>query len=92
MPADSVYEIGRREIRRLDGEMGPLAKGLTGSDDLARSLRLVTTDPRFTFRTESDIIRYAQAAQDRANAAMAVAADIRNDAHCGRGRNAVREC
>ncbi len=77
LPADSVYEIGRREIRRLDEEMRPLAKRLTGSDDLAASLRLVTTDPRFTFRTESEIIRYAQAAQDRANAAMPRAFGLR---------------
>jgi uncharacterized protein (DUF885 family) len=77
MPADSVYEIGRREIRRLDEEMRPLAKRLTGSDDVARSLRLVTTDSRFTFRTESEIIAYAQAAQDRANAAMPRAFGLR---------------
>ena len=70
MPADAVYETGLREIRRLDEELRPLALRLTGSDDVAKAMRTVTTDPRFTFRSEQDVIAYAQAAQDRAVAAM----------------------
>ena len=79
IPADSVYEIGQREIRRLDLEMRPLAKRLTGSDDVAKAMRLVTTDPRFTFRTAAEVIAYAQAAQDRARAAMPRAFGLRTD-------------
>jgi uncharacterized protein (DUF885 family) len=70
VPADAVYETGLREIRRLDEELRPLAQRLTGSGDVAKAMRTVTTDPRFTFRSEQDVIAYAQAAQDRAVAAM----------------------
>ena len=70
MPADSVYDIGRREIARLDEEMRPLARSLTGQEDIARAMRAVTTEPRFMFTSEAEIIATAQAAQDRALAAM----------------------
>jgi uncharacterized protein (DUF885 family) len=70
MPADEVYETGLRELRRLDEEMRPLARRLTGSDDVAQATRAVATDPRFMFRSADEVIAYAQAAQDRAVAAM----------------------
>jgi uncharacterized protein (DUF885 family) len=65
-----VYATGRRELRRIDEELLPLARRLTGSDDVARAMQVVTTDPRFMFRSAEDVIAYAQAAQDRAVAAM----------------------
>jgi uncharacterized protein (DUF885 family) len=43
---------------------------LTGSKDMAQAMRAVTTDPRFMFRSSDEVIAYAQAAQDRAVAAM----------------------
>ena len=70
MPADEVYEIGQRELRRLDEELRPLARRLTGSGDVAQAMRTVTTDTRFTFRSSDEVIAYAQAAQDRALAAV----------------------
>ncbi|BCS30935.2 hypothetical protein TBR22_A01360 [Luteitalea sp. TBR-22] len=79
IPADEVYEIGWRELRRLDEEMRPLAKALTGQDDVARAMRMVTTEPRFTFRSADEIIATAQAAQDRARAAMPRAFGLRTD-------------
>jgi uncharacterized protein (DUF885 family) len=70
MPADEVYETGQRELARLDAELGPLARRLTGSEDVAQAMHIVTTDPRFMFRSADEVIAYAQAAQDRAVAAM----------------------
>ncbi len=70
MPADEVYETGQRELRRLDEEMRPLAQKLAGTDDVTQAMRVVTTDPRFMFRSSDAVIAYAQAAQDRALAAM----------------------
>jgi uncharacterized protein (DUF885 family) len=70
MPAEEVYETGRRELARLDEELRPLARRLTGSDDVTQAMRVVTTDPRFVFRSGDEVIAYAQAAQDRAVAAM----------------------
>jgi uncharacterized protein (DUF885 family) len=70
MPADEVYETGQRELRRIDEELRPLALRLNGSEDMAQAMRAVTTDPRFMFRSSDEVIAYAQAAQDRALAAM----------------------
>lgn len=70
MPADEVYETGQRELRRIDDELRPLALRLTGSDDVTKAMRVVTTDPRLMFRSADEVISYAQAAQDRALAAM----------------------
>jgi uncharacterized protein (DUF885 family) len=70
MPADHVYETGWQQIHALDREMRPLAVRLTGTDDLARAMHMVNTESRFAFKTEADVIASAQAAQDRASAAM----------------------
>ena len=70
MPADQVFETGLAADRALDEAMRPVAVRLTGTDDLARAMHSVKTEPRFAFKTEADIIAYAQAAQDRVSAAM----------------------
>jgi len=70
MPADQVYETGWQQIHALDEEMRPIAVRLTGTDDLARAMHMVNTEPRFAFKTGADVIAYAQAAQDRVSAAM----------------------
>ena len=70
MTADEVYATGERELRRLDDEMRPLARRLAGSYDVAHAMRAVTTEPRFMFGSGDEVIAYAQAAQDRAVAAM----------------------
>lgn len=70
MSADEVYETGERELRRLDEEMRPLARRLTGADDVAQATRAVTTEARFMYRSADEVLAHAQAAQDRALAAM----------------------
>ena len=70
MSAAEIYETGWRQIRALDEQMRPLALRLAGTDDLAKAMIVVNTSPRFAFKTEADVIAYAQSAQDRASAAM----------------------
>jgi uncharacterized protein (DUF885 family) len=70
LPADQVYEMGWQQIQALDQAMRPIAVRLTGTDDLARAMAMVNSESRFAFRSEADVIAYAQAAQDRASAAM----------------------
>jgi uncharacterized protein (DUF885 family) len=70
IPADQVYDTGWQQIHALDEEMRPIALRLTGTDDLARAMHAINTEPRFAFKTEADVIAYAQAAQDRVSAAM----------------------
>lgn len=68
--ADAVYESGLTQIRELDEKMRPLARKLTDTDDIARAMHAVVSEPRFMYRTSEEIIATAQAAQDRASAAM----------------------
>jgi uncharacterized protein (DUF885 family) len=70
MPAESVYATGWEQIRILDEAMRPVALRLTGTDDLRRATHIVNSEPKFAFKTEADVVAYAQAAQDRASAAM----------------------
>ena len=76
-----VDGIDPRRLQPAQGLTGKIAAGiqvgiaiialrLVGTDDLARAMAMVNTESRFAFRTEADIIAYAQAAQDRASAAM----------------------
>ena len=67
---DDVYESGLRQIRELDGQLRPLARKLANTDDIAQAMHAVVTEPRFMYRTSDEIIATAQAAQDRAAAAM----------------------
>jgi uncharacterized protein (DUF885 family) len=50
--------------------MRPIARRLTGTDDLAQAMHDVVTEPRFMYRTSEEIVASAQALQDRAVAAM----------------------
>ncbi|HEX7375228.1 MAG TPA: DUF885 domain-containing protein, partial [Steroidobacteraceae bacterium] len=68
--ADEVYDSGRRQIRELDAQMLPLARKLFGTDDLALAMHAAVSEPRFMYRTSEEIVATAQAAQDRASAAM----------------------
>jgi uncharacterized protein (DUF885 family) len=68
--ADEVYESGRQQIRALDEQMRPLARKLAGTDDIAQAMHAVVSEPRFMYRTSEEIVATAQAAQDRASAAM----------------------
>jgi uncharacterized protein (DUF885 family) len=70
MPADQVFATGWQQIKALDAAMRPVALRLTGTEELARAMHMVNTEPRFAFKTEADVIAYAQAAQDRVSAAM----------------------
>jgi uncharacterized protein (DUF885 family) len=68
--ADEVYASGREQIRELDEQMRPLARKLADTDDIAQAMRAVVSEPRFMYRTSEEILATAQAAQDRATAAM----------------------
>lgn len=68
--ADAVYESGLQQIRELDVQMRPLAQKLAGTEDISQAMHAVVTAPRFMYGTSEEIVATAQAAQDRASAAM----------------------
>ena len=70
IPADSVFVIGEREMRKLDDEMHAIARKDFGTDDLHALLTQFKTDPRYTFRSRQAVIDTSQAAIDRVNAVL----------------------
>jgi len=67
---EAIHQNGLREMERIQTEMTPIARRLFGTDNLRAALTRARTDPRFTFRTGDEIVAYAQAAVDRARAAV----------------------
>ncbi len=70
MEPDSVYEMGLREMARIEGEMSTVAARSFNGESLSTLLPRLRTDPRYTFRTSQEIIDTSQAAMARAKAAM----------------------
>jgi uncharacterized protein (DUF885 family) len=67
---DEVHAAGLQQIRALDEAMRPIARRLTGTDDIAQAMHAVVTEPRFMYRSSDEIVATAQATQDRVVAAM----------------------
>jgi uncharacterized protein (DUF885 family) len=70
MEPDSVFEMGLREMARIESEMRTVAARSFGGESLATLLPRLRTEPRYTFRTSQEIIDTSQAAMTRAKAAM----------------------
>ena len=70
LDARAIHETGLREMERIQAEMAQIARESFGTDDVKGLLERVRTDPRYTFRTEEDVIAYARAAVDRAAVAV----------------------
>jgi uncharacterized protein (DUF885 family) len=65
-----IHETGLREMARIQDEMRQIARRSFGTDDVQGLLQKLRTDPKYTFRTEDDVIAYARAAVDRAAVAV----------------------
>lgn len=70
VPPDSVFELGVREMKIIDGEMKGIALRDFGTRDLPALLARFKTDPKYTFQTRQQVIDFSQAAIDRAKTAM----------------------
>ncbi|MEO6774545.1 MAG: DUF885 domain-containing protein [Kofleriaceae bacterium] len=65
-----LHDLGRREISRTDRELAELGARVLGTPDLAATIAKLRTDPELYFSTREDILAAAQAALDRAKAAI----------------------
>ena len=70
VPPDSVFELGVREMRIIDGEMKEIASRDFGTSDVPALLARFKTDPKYTFRTRQEVIDFSQSAIDRAKTVM----------------------
>lgn len=62
----AVHETGLREMARIEGEMGRIARERFKTSDIKALLQRLATDRQYTFRTEEDVLAYARAAVARA--------------------------
>ncbi len=67
---EAIHETGLREMDRIQAEMQEIARGSFATDDVKGLLQRLRTDPRYTFRSEDDVMAYARAAVDRAAVAV----------------------
>ena len=70
MDARTIHETGLREMERIQAEMLTIARESFGTDDVKGLLERLRTDPEYTFRTEEEVLAYAQAAVDRGAVAV----------------------
>ncbi|MGK2934410.1 MAG: DUF885 domain-containing protein [Gemmatimonadaceae bacterium] len=65
-----IHEIGLREMEKIRGEMQTIARRSFGTEDVTEALRRLKTDTTYTFDSKQEMVSYAQAAVDRARAAL----------------------
>lgn len=66
LDAQTIHETGLREMKAIDDEVKRIAHDHFGTDDIKGLLERLRTDRQYTFRSEAEVISYAQAAVDRA--------------------------
>jgi len=67
---EEIHANGLREIERIQAEMSAIGLRSFGTGDVKTLLEIVKADPANAFETQDEIIVSAQAAVDRAKAAM----------------------
>jgi len=70
LDAQDIHETGLREMERIQSGMSRIARESFGTVDVNGLLEQLRTDPRYTFRSEDDVLAYAHAAVDRAGVAV----------------------
>ena len=68
--AKSIHQLGLQQMAAIEAETRPIAQRLFKTTDLPPLYERLRTDTAFTFHNREEIIRLAEAAVDRAKAAM----------------------
>ncbi len=80
--AEELHQLGLSEIQRINGEMRQLGNKLFGTEDLGEILTRLRTDKALYFESAEEMLREANRALERANAAMPGAFGIQPKAKC----------
>ncbi len=67
--AEEIHANGLAQIAKIETEMKEIARRSFDTDDLPALLMRVSTEPRYTFRSEQEILDFVNAAIARAEAA-----------------------
>jgi len=67
---EEIHENGVRQMEKIQAEMLEIARRSFDTDDVPALLQRLRTDPRYTFKSEEEILDVVHAAIDRAKAAL----------------------
>lgn len=67
--AKEVHDTGVAEVARIDGEMQAIAERSFGTRDVPALMQQLRTDPRYTFRSREQLVKYSEDALARAKSA-----------------------
>ncbi len=67
---EEIHESGLREMERIQADMRDIGRRSFGTEDTRELLNIIRSDPRYSFETPEQIVAFAQAAVDRAHAAV----------------------
>ncbi|MBK5099054.1 MAG: DUF885 domain-containing protein [Gemmatimonadetes bacterium] len=67
---EDIHANGLREMERIQADMRDIGRRSFGTEDTQELLETVRSDPRYSFETPEQIVAFAQAAVNRAHAAV----------------------
>ncbi|HEY8548619.1 MAG TPA: DUF885 domain-containing protein [Vicinamibacterales bacterium] len=70
MTPQRIHDLGLAQMEKIRSEMAAIGRRTFGTDDPAEVLKRVTTDPQYRFRSREELIATAEAAIERARAAL----------------------
>ncbi len=70
MSPKQIHDLGLSQMEKILGEMRVIGARSFGTDDPIKLLQRVKTEPRYRFRSRDELIKYAEAAVERARQAV----------------------
>jgi uncharacterized protein (DUF885 family) len=70
MTPQQVHDLGLAQMAKIQSEMREIGKRSFGTDDPAKLVALVKTDPKYRFKSRAELIKAAESAVERARQAL----------------------
>ncbi len=70
MSPKQIHDLGLSQMEKILGEMRVIGARSFGTDDPIKLLQIVKTEARYRFRSRDELIKYAEAAVERARQAV----------------------
>ncbi len=69
LPPQQIHDLGLAEMQKIQAEMRTIGRQSFGVEDAVRLIALVKSDPKYRFKSRTELITYAEAAVERARQA-----------------------
>jgi uncharacterized protein (DUF885 family) len=70
MTAQEIHDLGKAQMEKITAEMKTIGRRSFNTDDPVALIKLVTTDPKYRFKSRDELIKTAESAVARAKAAL----------------------